>query len=91
MQKVNLSWLQHELSKVDKRLGTLIGEALTKTLSTTTRRTEEYLCVCVRVCVGTCLKEDLHGLRAGVFSRLVYGIVTIVARSTGACIKFCYL
>lgn len=39
----------------------------------------------------TCLKEDLHCLGAGVLGRLVYGIITIVAGSTGACIELSYL
>lgn len=39
----------------------------------------------------TCLKEDLHCLGASVLGRLVYGIITIVAGSTGACIELSYL
>lgn len=61
------------------------------------------VCVCVRmgwlamldvlqaILKHTCLKKDLHCLGAGVFSRLMYGIITIVAGSTGACIELCNL
>jgi len=35
----------------------------------------------------TCLEKNFHCLGAGIFRRFVYGIITVVARSTGACIE----